>query len=946
MKRAALITAVLGFAVVFAGCRGITEDLHDIYTVTFNPNRGYVNGIPDNFTMRTDVRGRLTSLPEASRHGFRFVGWYSGITRVNRHTIFDRDSSVLARWEALDGTIPMGSVAAQIAALREGPLPSAATILVRAEEYVPPQVLDFGGNITVTLRTAPLITGTADITGLPQVFTTLTVNTDNVGGSGALFIQWERGELWTPYVALFEPIPGATGPTYIVQPEDVGLTLRAVITRPYYSGRIFGGPTHLVVFPGTPPNPTPPPIPVQDEFYPRTLYLEGIGAMFTVRSGVTLIIEDIEMRGAARNTHSTLVVEHGGELRINEGVFLTDNHTHSDRFGGAVTVNPGGSLIMDGGRINRNTFRNPFFRGFRNLSWGGDGGGAVWVRGGHFVMNGGKIDENVAVAGGGGVRISRGGTFILNPHPSGISALDPLIYDNSSFIGGGVMVSGNADPSDVFGMRESFFIMNGGLVEYNWSTVAGGGVALFPGGRFYMHEGMILNNESSDGVGVINIGANAFIHGGAIAVNVGRGSGTAGITNEGHLQMWGGAIFFNDGGFGGGIRNWADFQLFGGEILGNIGNGFPGGGIFNAGHFQMHGGQINHNISNSSQGGGILHGFSGDEYSGEFTVTGGMIWNNRDLTTYHPNGLPGSMGNIRRSQPRADSFHLARPGLYSLDPSHAASAIPLNWVRTSGPVPVFNEGETRPAWYNSGAMPAGWPTRTVYFFAPPAITYPPPAPYAWFWTTGRPRVDRLLSGEELLVLNTEVPSMATGNETLNRGGVTFPSSLTTLNADGNARLLVIRDGIMVLFSSHVDGGAPGADVGTTPNVPSTSFWPGFPGSGFPLPDDARWPWVQAAGGSGMLPFAARPTEPVIELRLEEHPIMERLRERQIDLREWVEERLAGSPVAFPEITPQQQREWVRYGRVPGEHPVLHQLLQDLEDRADALAGTTNDFGTR
>ena len=129
-----------------------------------------------------------------------------------------------------------------------------------------------------------------------------------------------------------------------------------------------------------------------------TITIRGVGSnaellprdsrQFIVDSGVTLILENIVIRGPGTNT-SFLTGRSGAPL---------------------ITISSGGTLVMnDGSVITGND--NP-----------GSGGGVYISNGGKFLMNGGLITNNRAsittaimgvmdVAYGGGVYVSVGGTF-------------------------------------------------------------------------------------------------------------------------------------------------------------------------------------------------------------------------------------------------------------------------------------------------------------------------------------------------------------------------------------------------------------------------------------------------------------------------------------------------------------------------------------------------------
>ena len=84
----------------------------------------------------------------------------------------------------------------------------------------------------VTLLWAPLpqLTGSVTITGTPQVGQTLTANTDNLGGSGAISFQWRRGNT---------NITGATGGTRVLAAADEGANISVIVTRAGHSGSVI-----------------------------------------------------------------------------------------------------------------------------------------------------------------------------------------------------------------------------------------------------------------------------------------------------------------------------------------------------------------------------------------------------------------------------------------------------------------------------------------------------------------------------------------------------------------------------------------------------------------------------------------------------------------------------------------------------------------------------------
>jgi len=71
--------------------------------------------------------------------------------------------------------------------------------------------------------------------------TLLTAYTAHLSGTGAISLQWQRGH------ATFTDIPGETGTTYTVRPEDAGYRIRLAATRYGYAGHIASDPTAAVL---------------------------------------------------------------------------------------------------------------------------------------------------------------------------------------------------------------------------------------------------------------------------------------------------------------------------------------------------------------------------------------------------------------------------------------------------------------------------------------------------------------------------------------------------------------------------------------------------------------------------------------------------------------------------------------------------------------------------
>jgi hypothetical protein len=132
----------------------------------------------------------------------------------------------------------------------------------------------------------------------------------------------------------------------------------------------------------------------------RTIQLSETGSLFSVESGITLILDKhITLKGIDKNNqyYALVKVSQGGTLKMLAGSNITGNsNSYSIYSGGGVCVY-GGTFEMSGGAISGNTSSSSY------------GGGGVYVSSGTFEMSGGAINGNTAHSSGGGVYVS--GTF-------------------------------------------------------------------------------------------------------------------------------------------------------------------------------------------------------------------------------------------------------------------------------------------------------------------------------------------------------------------------------------------------------------------------------------------------------------------------------------------------------------------------------------------------------
>jgi len=146
--------------------------------------------------------------------------------------------------------------------------------------------------------------------------------------------------------------------------------------------------------------------------------------MFTVRSGVTLVLDNnLTLQGRVSNNNALVVVAADAMLIMNHGVIITGNTNTNSRGGGVVL----------------------------SFALGQN-------EGGKFIMNGGEIINNKALGAGGGVAISSTAVFTMkNGKINGNSTVTSLLTTTGN--GGGVFAYGN-------------FVMEGGEISGNSVSVS------------------------------------------------------------------------------------------------------------------------------------------------------------------------------------------------------------------------------------------------------------------------------------------------------------------------------------------------------------------------------------------------------------------------------------------------------------------------------------------
>jgi len=344
----------------------------------------------------------------------------------------------------------------------------------------------------------------------------------------------------------------------------------------------------------------------------KTISLTGNGSLFTVESGVNLVLgKGVTLCGHNKNNASLVIIRKEASLIMNEGSKITGNT------GRGVSV--GGTFTMNGGVISGNTD----FIDYNNMG----GGGGVYASG-QFTMNGGEISGNTAVQGGGvyasgqftmnggvitsntskGIFDRGGGGVFVSESATFIMTGGEINRNTTGNFGGGVYVN---NVNETFRKMKGTFTMTNGVIAYNTAVLGGGVYAM---GQFTMNGGVISGNTAS------YIGGGGGVHG-SITMNGGVISGNTASYNgggvSGNISMSGGIISGNSANEnGGGVSG--NISMSGG-IISNNSAGKNGGGV--SGSITMSGGEISGNTN-----GGVYAGRDEYGFNSAFTKNGGTIY--------------------------------------------------------------------------------------------------------------------------------------------------------------------------------------------------------------------------------------------------------------------------------------------------------------------------------
>ena len=207
----------------FLGIGGICDDNFDEAVSWFNALCAETPAPTDEAGLRALADAALVGMGTGA--GFRAAAVYQGaVQSAIEETMVVNNSDTVFRWEDCSGVLTVG-IGAGIADMEN----AAYIVQIDFGRYIPP---------------LPPITGTVSVTGTgtPRVGQTLTANTDNLGGEGAISFQWKRRSTAGHYTEIY----GETGNTYTVRLADVGYTIVVAVTRTGNSGSVASGPTDII----------------------------------------------------------------------------------------------------------------------------------------------------------------------------------------------------------------------------------------------------------------------------------------------------------------------------------------------------------------------------------------------------------------------------------------------------------------------------------------------------------------------------------------------------------------------------------------------------------------------------------------------------------------------------------------------------------------------------
>jgi uncharacterized repeat protein (TIGR02543 family) len=373
------------------------------YTVTFDADGGSPAAQTKTVTGGGSTVGVDNMPDEPTKSEYRFDGWYTqqngGGSRFSATSAITENITLYAKWVLAQYTVTFnadrGSPASQTKMVNSGDSVGSANMPSDPTR----SGYTFGGWYTAK-------------DGGGSGFTATTTVTRNI----TVYAQWTfipmPDNLSLTQALTWLDTNAADGKTYTI-------TLSAVSETIAPKTLSYGGKTVSVTLSGGDSE--------------RMISLGSNGSLFTVGSGVTLILDNnVTLLGKSNNAPLVRVAS-GGTLEMKAGSKISGNTSSSSSYyGGGVYVS--GTFIMSGGTISGNSVSSS------SSSYGG----GVYVSGGTFIMSGGTISGNTSSSSsssssyasyGGGVYVS--GTFTMSGGTiSGNTASSSYAYA----YGGGVYV--------------------------------------------------------------------------------------------------------------------------------------------------------------------------------------------------------------------------------------------------------------------------------------------------------------------------------------------------------------------------------------------------------------------------------------------------------------------------------------------------------------------------
>ena len=282
----------------------------------------------------------------------------------------------------------------------------------------------------------------------------------------------------------------------------------------------------------------------------------------------------------------------GNQASLGGGLFLE-----------SANNNPASKITISRTKITGNTSTNE-----------GEGGGGIYLAGGHALITGSMIRANAAVFNGGGIEAKGFASLkISRSTVSGNQTTTDVPYmGNYDVGGGGLSVRGNGSGVAPVTITDSHFTDNsskqngGGVFARNGIDLRISG-SIFSGNRANVSGGGV--DASGTGAGKVDL----TVIGGVFSENVASGGGGISAGESGVISITGAKVTGNIGSAGGGmaLRSSAQMTLKNTVVTGNVGG--IGGGlfIFATPDFEIIGGSIKRNSASYAGGGIETYGATG-----------------------------------------------------------------------------------------------------------------------------------------------------------------------------------------------------------------------------------------------------------------------------------------------------------------------------------------------